>query len=645
MYVRTAIMTLCLLAIMAGPVAYADHQPGLLPSNFDSFETGDYRHFLAKYRGDSTEWIRPRFSASDTDPISGSHSLRWDGGEDHHEWFLVSNAFYLAAPFTATVQVRVQHTNGGFRAGLMLLETYEKFSGIHIEPASAGLHVDAQDCANPQHQALSLEPGHVYTLSVAVDPWGSMTARVQDSSSRETLVEFDTTTQVVPSALALYVETPAGSDAIIDFDDITVHGAPYRVPAETWTRASVPHYVVLPQKGDVAQAEGNWVGGHTLYVDDAGDYCMWYRIRNNETRGAGYGFASSSDGLNWEKHADNPLFFPDPDRFTSHEKITVLNVDGTYHGWYTVEIPGEGWFVAYCHSSDGIEWEDEGVVIGDQFTKDPDVVYVNGTFYLYAISPTNTDFAVYTSTDGKHWEQQNIIEMGIHRHPSAYYDGQSETFWLYAFGLHLGVHRAQSKDGIHFSDFEPVWHEPAVGIDDWREGGVDYGQFLRDPQGHLVDSANRILYYQGRNNYGNNHPGWRYHGSERILLAGWFSGLHLGIPTYVSPRADYEYGRFPFDAKALPGFSVQSTSPGRITVTEWDIDNRVAVQGTIHGNRGTSWRFELTEGLSPESSYRLLVDDEVLDVRPSGVFGNTVLRGNLPKDGEQAFRIEHSPNQ
>ncbi len=76
---------------------------------------------------------------------------------------------------------------------------------------------------------------------------------------------------------------------------------------------------------------------------------------------------------------------------------------------------------------------------------------------------------------------------------TSYYDPETERFWLYAFGSWLGVHRAWSSDGIEFSDFEYVWSQPPVGIDDLRGCGVDYGQFRTDPHGHLLDTHRNLV--------------------------------------------------------------------------------------------------------------------------------------------------------
>ncbi|MFP4192292.1 MAG: hypothetical protein ACLFU6_09515, partial [Candidatus Hydrogenedentota bacterium] len=105
---RGAMLVQAVLLVSLGAAA----APGLTPSNHDGFETGDHRNFLPKYRGDSEDWIRPRFSASSEEPIEGQYSLKWEGGEEEHRWVLVSNAFYLGQPFTASVQVRVDGPEG-----------------------------------------------------------------------------------------------------------------------------------------------------------------------------------------------------------------------------------------------------------------------------------------------------------------------------------------------------------------------------------------------------------------------------------------------------------------------------------------------------------------------------------------------------
>ncbi len=633
----------------------AAYPQGLVPSNTDGFETGDYRNFLPKYVGGSDAFVRPQFAVTDTAPLAGDYSLRWTGGEgDEHRWLLTSNAFYLRPPFTAKADFRIDalFDASNFGVGLMILETYEKLTGVWARAEGAELVLDrdaAGEAADRRDLDARLAPGTVYTLAVRFDADGRVSARLSEAESERTLAEFHGETTVHPHGLALAVDEPEGVAVQVAFDHVRVEAAPYRVRAETWTRAPLPHYVILPRQGDVPQAEGNWVGGHGLFRDEDG-YHMWYRIRNNEIRGAGYGYAFSEDGLTWRKSDRNPLFIPDPKLFSSNENIAVRKTDGRFRAWYTVDHRKKpGWYTVHASSDDGLEWDDHRIVIDEPRNKDADVVYVDGTYYLYAISPDNTSFGVYTSDDGLAWEMRNVIPMRIHRHPTAYYDPETEKFWLYAFGSRLGVHRAWSNDGIEFSDFEYVWSEPPVGIDDWRAGGVDYAQFRTDPHGHLLDThRNLIMIYQGRNNKANNHPGWLYHGSERILMAGYFSGLHMGVPTHVAPDRPYEYERFPYDAAAAEGLSVQASSPGRATVTDWSPGEPTVLAMDISGRRGDRWRLELREALGPGATYELAVEREgedgwqVIERHRAGSFGDNVFVVHLPRSGSQTVVVRRA---
>ena len=615
------------------------------------FETGDYRNFLPKYVGDSDAFVRPRFSVAEESPLAGEYSLRWTGGEEEdHRWLLTSNAFYLEPPFTAEVDFRI---DGGFEdpdssVGLVILETYRKSTGLHVHPSAVQLDVDGDVMGDRRDLEAPLAVGTIYTLAVRFDGDGRVHTRLMEAGSRQTLAELTGRTTVHPHGLAIAVQDPPGAAVDVTFDDVRIDAAPYRVRAETWTRAPLPHYVVLPRQGDVAQEEGNWVGAHGLFRDEDG-YHMWYRIRNNEVRGAGYGYAFSEDGLAWRKHEANPLFIPDPELYSSNENIAVRRIDGEFHAWYTVDHREKpGWYTVHARSEDGIQWSGHEIVIDEPPNKDADVVYVDGTYYLYAISPDNTSFGVFTSDDGLEWEMRNAIPMRIHRHPTIYYDPETERFWLYAFGSRLGVHRAWSSDGIEFSDFEYVWSEPPVGIDDWREGGVDYAQFRTDPHGHLLDThRNLVMIYQGRNNKGNNHPSWLYHGSERILMAGYFSGLHVGVPTDVAPDRPYQYYRFPYDAVAAEGLSVQASSPGRVTLTEWTPEESTVAEMEIRGSRGDRWRLEFQDVLEPGMGYELAVQLgeggwQVVERHHAGAFGDNVVVVHLPNSGVNRVAVSRA---
>ena len=131
------------------------------------------------------------------------------------------------------------------------------------------------------------------------------------------LADFESLSFVVPGAVSMYIKTGPDSNTVINFDNLAIQAARYEVRAGEYVRS--PQFVVLPRLPDVGQDQGNWVGGHSSMIE-GDELKMWYRIRDNQVRGRGYGFAKSNDGLNWAKYENNPLFTPHPD-YASNEKM------------------------------------------------------------------------------------------------------------------------------------------------------------------------------------------------------------------------------------------------------------------------------------------------------------------------------------
>lgn len=90
-------------------------------------------------------------------------------------------------------------------------------------------------------------------------------------------------------------------------------------------------------------------------------YKMWYGGYNLQTDQASIGLATSADGINWTKHAQNPIFKPgSPKTWESYsvENPDVHYFEGIYHMWY------KGWrkkdgisWIGHASSSDGVNWE------------------------------------------------------------------------------------------------------------------------------------------------------------------------------------------------------------------------------------------------------------------------------------------------
>jgi len=371
---------------------------------------------------------------------------------------------------------------------------------------------------------------------------------------------------------------------------------------------------------------------------DDGSYHMWYRIRDNNVRGRGYGYATSTDGLNWEKYEGNPVFQKDPSKqYASNEKITVLKVDETFHGWYTVEDDGL-WITNHITSKDGINWSGDQEVINDQMCKDADVIFLDDTFYLYCIGPTYTDIAVHTSANGVDWERKHVYEMGTHRHLAAYYDKKNQNFALYPTAGERGVSYAVSDDGIRFEPFVQTWSPSAVGLDDWERAGITYFSFLRDEHGHIEDGDVLPVYYQARNTYDNNIPGWLYHGGERVVLAGKYNGLYLNLPAIAQPDGSYHYKSFPYGAVKADGLELFASYQTEILITEWNPQERVIARGTLKADEISMIQVEAA-GLSPGKSYDLIIEGERVTEGIADNDGTILVRSviSAEKTGRELF--------
>ncbi|MCC5940039.1 MAG: hypothetical protein JJU37_00710, partial [Balneolaceae bacterium] len=230
---------------------------GLSPQTSDGFETGDWRNFRPHYIGDSGEFIRPNFSINSTDPISGNYSLQWQGNDEEHEWIKVSNAFYLELPAKVSFDFRVEADDTDWSIGLRLLETFDRFAGVRFSPRGNGRFQLSLEDLSGSASGMRAENGGVYRLTLQRFDHDDVLATLIDVNNGQEIAKLNGLSSVTPEALGIYVYTGEGSNAVIDFDNIDVESAPYRLRSGEWSRS--PHFVVLPQLPDVAEDQGNWV--------------------------------------------------------------------------------------------------------------------------------------------------------------------------------------------------------------------------------------------------------------------------------------------------------------------------------------------------------------------------------------------------
>src|SRR5207302_355822 len=130
----------------------------------------------------------------------------------------------------------------------------------------------------------------------------------------------------------------------------------------------------------------------------------------------------------------------------SLEKICVRKINFIFYAWFSYYgVPLNNynskdldliWNTVLMISIDGLDWSrpialnfsglnENEINIHYDFAKDPDVVYVNGVFYMYLLygfemSPTVT--YVFTSNDGINFLFGGIIDTNYHAHSSILFD-------------------------------------------------------------------------------------------------------------------------------------------------------------------------------------------------------------------------------
>ncbi len=103
--------------------------------------------------------------------------------------------------------------------------------------------------------------------------------------------------------------------------------------------------------------QGLWLPN--VFVDSAG-FKMWYSGNLGES---GIGLATSSDPINWSRAQSLPVLAPGAaGTFDVNYAFLpcILYQDNTYHMWYTGRNAGGTWQTGYATSTDGVNWSKFG---------------------------------------------------------------------------------------------------------------------------------------------------------------------------------------------------------------------------------------------------------------------------------------------
>jgi predicted GH43/DUF377 family glycosyl hydrolase len=178
-------------------------------------------------------------------------------------------------------------------------------------------------------------------------------------------------------------------------------------------------------------AEGSWDANGVrspAVIYDGGTYKMWYTGRDAAGKNR-IGYATSPDGITWSKHAGNPVLDLDgPGAWDALrvQEPTVVKDAGGYRMWYTGVDGGWNYAIGYATSSDGVVWTKHAgnpVLPGapapawDYSVYAPSVIADGAVFrMLYSacnLNGTACEIGHATATDGSAWTRQGrVLQQG-----------------------------------------------------------------------------------------------------------------------------------------------------------------------------------------------------------------------------------------
>lgn len=162
-------------------------------------------------------------------------------------------------------------------------------------------------------------------------------------------------------------------------------------------------YGVVMEPGAPGEYDDDWARDPMVLRNDQGTYEMWYTGQKKSVWGWRIMYATSSDGIIWQKHG---VVFSKTHLGLSVAHPNVLIDDmGTYRMWFS-EYDKSHWRIRYATSNDGMTWNDQGLAIDIGAPGDPDDLYVYMPSVL--IEPDGTHVMFYSASDGNPYNNVEI---------------------------------------------------------------------------------------------------------------------------------------------------------------------------------------------------------------------------------------------
>ena len=265
--------------------------------------------------------------------------------------------------------------------------------------------------------------------------------------------------------------------------------------------------------------DGTWDDEGLLYptvLFDSVIYRMWYTGHDGaETR---IGYATSADGMTWQKYPNNPVLDIGVSGEWDDYRIVAPCVifDGSqYKMWYGARAASSQiWRIGYATSTDGIMWEkyagnpvvDVGA-LGDwdfNFANSPNVIFDGVSYKMwyhglggvrqigYATSADGIEWIKYSGNpvlgpgSSGEWDDYQIGK------PTVIFDGANYIMWYsgHTYGRSWRIGYATSADGV---TWEKYADNPVLGT---GEDGEWDAHFVEAPTA-LLDVINYRMWYTG----------------------------------------------------------------------------------------------------------------------------------------------------
>jgi len=175
----------------------------------------------------------------------------------------------------------------------------------------------------------------------------------------------------------------------------------------TWNRNAKP--VLVPEQPWERVAV---MCPHVIWDEASGLFRMWYSGGDQYEPDA-IGYATSADGMNWKRHANNPIFRPDPGNDWEKHKVTACQVVQR-DGWHIMFYIG---FRDVDHAQIGIARSRDGITRWERHPLNP---IVRPGLGKWDHDACYKPFAIY---DGSKWllwyngRHGNSEQIGVVTHP------------------------------------------------------------------------------------------------------------------------------------------------------------------------------------------------------------------------------------